>query len=235
MMESASYSIWEIMDESPNAFTDDTISKIVALMQSRQLEINVHAPFTAVGYSSIDEQTRRHSLERLLNTIRHARSLGSRYVVVHPPQQYGVDPEAEFQLFVKGIEELAHEAGEGMWVLVENAIAGTPLFNSTAAECKAFFDSISEENVGLCFDAGHANIGEGAMLYAHTLFPWMRNIHVHDNDGTRDSHLEVGAGTVEWSLLLKYVKRKRYRHYMTVETLCDPFRSAGWISAFSSN
>lgn len=221
------------MDETPNTLTDETVSRIVALMQSRQLEINVHAPFSPVGYSSLDEQTRRHSLERLLSTIRHARSVGSRYVVVHPAQRYGVDPEAEFQLFIEGIGEMAHEAGEGMWVLVENAIARTPLFNSTVAECKAFFSSTSEENVGLCFDAGHANIGEGIMAYGHSLFPWIRNIHVHDNDGTRDSHLEVGAGTVDWSLLLRYVKRKRYRHYLTVETVCNPFRSAGRIGALS--
>lgn len=230
-MEGSPYSCWEIMDESPNSLTDERVKRIVALSRSRSLEINVHASFMSVGYSSIDEQTRRQCLETLINTIRHAASLGSRYVVVHPAQRYGVDPEAEFQLFVDGVGRIARAAGEGTSVLVENAVEGTPLFNSTVAGCKAFLTSVPEENVGLCFDVGHANIGEGVQAYAQALFPWIRNIHVHDNGGKRDSHLEVGAGSVDWRLFLGYIKRRGYQHYLTVETKCDPFASASRIVA----
>ena len=231
-MESSPYSNWEIMDESPNSLTDETVSRIASVAESGPIQINVHAPFTSVGYSSLDEETRRHSLEGLVSTIRHASSLRSRYVVVHPAQRYGVDPDEEFQLFVEGVRQMAHAAGEGMWVLVENAIRRTPLFNSTVAECKSFFTSLSEENVGLCLDAGHANMGEGVQAYAQALFDCVRNVHIHDNNGLRDSHLEVGAGTVDWRVFLGYMKRRGYRHYLTVETLCDPLPSAARIDAF---
>jgi len=231
-MEGSQYSSWEIMDESPNNLTDDVVKRLASVAKSGPIEINIHAPFTSVGYSSLDEQTRRHSLERLVRTIRHASSLGSKYVVVHPAQRYGVDPQEEFHLFAKGVEHMARAAGEGIWVLLENAIRGTPLFNSTVAECRAFFSSMSEENVGLCFDTGHANLGEGVEAYAQALLPWARNVHVHDNDGSKDSHLDVGAGIVDWRRFLGYIRRKRYRHYLTMETLFDPFASAARLEAF---
>ena len=66
-------------------------------------------------------------------------------------------------------------------------------------------DKISNKNLGVCFDVGHA----------HTFFDIGRNddnfillekykdrilcFHIHDNDGLSDEHKTVGEGTIDWN------------------------------------
>ena len=39
----------------------------------------------------------------------------------------------------------------------------------------------------------------------------MVTVHLHDNDGTKDSHLAIGDGKINFRLLLSRMKRIRYQ------------------------
>lgn len=53
-------------------------------------------------------------------------------------------------------------------------------------------------NVGVCLDAGHANITEGTDVVITALHPHIITTHIHDNAGEKDEHLWPGEGTIKW-------------------------------------
>ena len=56
------------------------------------------------------------------------------------------------------------------------------------------------DNVGICFDAGHAHLSDEGLDTAFSLLQSrIAEVHLHDNHGTRDEHLWPGSGTIDWS------------------------------------
>jgi sugar phosphate isomerase/epimerase len=62
------------------------------------------------------------------------------------------------------------------------------------------------DNVGFCLDVGHAHISDGGIDTAFELLkPRIAELHLHDNQGTRDDHLWPGAGVIDWSSVAKHI------------------------------
>jgi sugar phosphate isomerase/epimerase len=56
------------------------------------------------------------------------------------------------------------------------------------------------DNVGICFDTGHAQLSEIGLEGSFALLkPRIAELHVHDNHGTRDEHLWPGSGAIDWA------------------------------------
>ena len=82
----------------------------------------------------------------------------------------------------------------GVTVLLENI----PNELSTPERLVEFIHNAHFDDVGVCFDVGHANImGSVAEAFA-ILKPHIRSTHVHDNAAVSDDHLWPGDGTVNW-------------------------------------
>src|SRR3954447_11555174 len=54
------------------------------------------------------------------------------------------------------------------------------------------------EDIGFCFDIGHAHFGDGVRASFNTMKERIRSTHLHDNHGERDEHLWIGEGTIDW-------------------------------------
>jgi sugar phosphate isomerase/epimerase len=81
------------------------------------------------------------------------------------------------------------------------------------------FEGLNTEQVGFCFDPGHMNaFSETDMQgWLNELGPRIREIHLHDNDGTEDDHLAIGKGNIDFESLFEYVEQNRLRPIFTVE------------------
>lgn len=56
------------------------------------------------------------------------------------------------------------------------------------------------DNVGVCFDTGHAQLSEIGLEGSFALLKHrIGELHVHDNSGVRDEHLWPGAGGIDWA------------------------------------
>ena len=64
------------------------------------------------------------------------------------------------------------------------------------------------DNVGICFDAGHAHLSDEGLDGTFTLLrPRIAEMHLHDNHGTtpnKDEHLWPGSGTIDWAAFLRH-------------------------------
>ena len=54
------------------------------------------------------------------------------------------------------------------------------------------------DDIGFCFDIGHAHFGMGVRASFSTMQDKIRSTHLHDNHGMRDEHLWIGEGTIDW-------------------------------------
>lgn len=73
------------------------------------------------------------------------------------------------------------------------------------------------ENYGVCFDYAHAssfgkevNISE----WSSSLAPYVKHMHINDNDLESDLHLGVGDGQIDWKIFAEH-----YRKYFKESTV----------------
>lgn len=54
-------------------------------------------------------------------------------------------------------------------------------------------------NFGICFDYAHAAISPtDTEIWSKKLSPYIRHVHINDNDGHQDLHMAVGFGSTDW-------------------------------------
>lgn len=73
--------------------------------------------------------------------------------------------------------------------------------------------------LGFCLDFGHAFLeGQGvASRLLKRLSKRLTHVHVSDNFGRKDLHLPLGAGLIDWSAVVKALKKVGYDRTVTVE------------------
>ncbi len=126
-------------------------------------------------------------------------------------------------LACRSLEILLPEAEKrNLTLLIENTLFPT----DTPAELLGYLERFPTPALGVCFDAGHANIMDAApgktsdqlinwirerwngevVFETDTLGPLLPHIvscHLHDNHGFNDEHLPAGDGTIDWPRLLE--------------------------------
>lgn len=64
-------------------------------------------------------------------------------------------------------------------------------------------------NFGICFDYAHAHVfGDENKIdeWVKSLAPYVRHLHINDNDFVSDLHLPLGAGKTDWDKFKEYYK-----------------------------
>ena len=75
---------------------------------------------------------------------------------------------------------------------------------------QTFFDRVDDPEVNLNIDVGHSNICKNTDLLIRELHKKWKYTHVADNDGTSDSHLGPGMGTVDWGSFADQAAKYEY-------------------------
>ncbi len=85
------------------------------------------------------------------------------------------------------------------------------------------FDNLKSDNLKFCFDSGHAN----AFTQNLETFPWhlmgnkLQCVHLHDNDGISDQHLQPFAGNINWDKLINIIYKYSPEIQLTLEVRCS--------------
>lgn len=80
-------------------------------------------------------------------------------------------------------------------------------------------DNIKDENVGICFDAGHYHAHFDDEFNFEFFKDRIFAVHLHDNDKSDDLHLLPFDGTIDWKDVIKKLKECNYNGPVTLE-LC---------------
>ncbi len=157
----------------------------------------MHGVFYDVTVHSDDDRIRGVSETRVRQSVEIAQELELRGVVFHTnlipnfKSAFYLDNwlEKNAAFFTK----LCAENPEiGIWM--ENMFDTEPDMLRALAERMA-----GVENFGLCYDRAHAEVfGGGPAGWLEALAPYIRHMHINDNDGLTDRHDPVGTGRIDW-------------------------------------
>jgi sugar phosphate isomerase/epimerase len=122
-------------------------------------------------------------------------------------QHIGVSNEAfdehKFEAAMTSIEHLrAFAKPLGVRILLENI----PNDLCTPEKLVEFIHTMHFDDVGVCFDVGHAHImGEVSQAF-EILKQYILSTHIHDNNRDKDTHLWPGNGTIDWKKAMELLR-----------------------------
>lgn len=192
--------------------------------------VDAHAPFGGVlDMNCPDMDFRPQMLLRHKLALEICASFGIGTITIHPGSDRffpEIPLEKHWDLMRDALDKLLPEAERlGIAVAIENSM-------SRAASPSAVVMLKSEyptDTLGLCFDSGHANVLDHGRNYSsgmaydfwrkvgcepewddriiEKMLPQMISCHLHDNDGSTDSHSLPGCGNVDWKKIVPLLKR----------------------------
>ena len=203
----------EELEKEPGRHFEATIGKL----RDSGCRITVHGPFWDLCPGSIDSAVRevaRSRLRRLFEVLEH----------VHPVQivcHTGFDPRhhrghrtewvensvATWEVFVERARKL------GAPLLLENVWEEDPELHLK------LFEKIDSPWFGFCLDTGHQNAFSKTTLasWLEAVSAHLREIHLHDNDGSYDYHLPIGDGNIDFDYLFRFLGANGLRPLLTME------------------
>ncbi|MDA8121929.1 MAG: sugar phosphate isomerase/epimerase [Deltaproteobacteria bacterium] len=164
--------------------------------------VTFHAPFEDICPGARDEEARRVASRRLRQAIELAPLFHPRGIVVHGGYSgwiYDFDPLKWLEPARRTLGEAMESAEKtGVDLFLENVFDEVPDHMLRLAE------AIGSKRLGFCLDPGHAALFSGIPVHkwVEAFGPELRELHVHDNRGTRDDHLPVGEGSVNFGGIL---------------------------------
>lgn len=172
---------------------------------------SVHAPLYSdyewgragsppLNIASTDRAARIEAMDEIKRAIEVAEHIPFRFLIQHiglPNESFN---ERKFEAAMTSVEHLrAFAKPLGVRVLVENI----PNELSTPDRLVEFIRTTHFDDVGVCFDTGHANMMGDVPSAFETVKKYIHSTHVHDNDKVKDSHLWPGDGTIDWKQALE--------------------------------
>jgi sugar phosphate isomerase/epimerase len=191
------FDLWEIISEA-NHFLPDIRGELKILMETTNLKVSIHAPFSDVNLAAFDRATRKYSFNLFLEIFGIASEMDIGVVTIHPgvigPVQYWDQPRVN-KLTRESLEEISAIADEfSTLIALENMPEMRFATCKTTREMEQMLEGL---DLTMCFDIGHANL-TGQLPEMCRLDHLFSNVHIHDNDGQKDKHWQLGQGTVHF-------------------------------------
>lgn len=192
----------DILDDEEKA------EEYIKIYKSRTLpsHCTLHGAFFDVIVFSSDRRIRETAELRIRQSLDIARWIGAKGVVFHTNHS----PQLTSESYINGW----HKRNAEFWssilpeysaidIYMENMFDSSPdMLARLASELSSF------SNFGVCLDYAHAEVfGGGADRWVETLAPYVKHIHINDNDLKDDLHLAVGDGKIDWKKFAGYYNR----------------------------
>lgn len=159
----------------------------------------LHGAFYDVTVHSDDPDVRAISEKRVRQSMDAARALGVRGVVFHTnlvpnfTSAFYVDHwlERSRDFFTAVCREYAP-----IEVYMEN------MFDMAVEPILRLAEAMRDvPNFGVCLDYAHASVfGPDAADWLRRLAPYVKHMHINDNNLLEDQHLAVGEGKIDWAV-----------------------------------
>ncbi len=161
-------------------------------------QLTLHAPFMDLNPGAVDPMVRSVTQVRFRQLLNVAAVLKPRAVVFHAAYdrwRYSGRKDVWLDNSIETWRKVMDTASKiGLRVAVEN------VFDDEPSALRMLIDKIDSRDFGFCFDTGHFNLFSSVPLerWFEELGRHLLEVHLHDNDGSADSHWALGKGTVDF-------------------------------------
>lgn len=184
----------------------------------------LHAPFNELFPCAIDPRARSLAAQRYRQAIALAAGYGAKKVVIHGGyhpliyyHQWYVEQSVVFW------KDFLQEA-PAVELVLENVLEETPEMLLDIVR------TVDDPRLRLCLDVGHVNAYSRVpvMDWLKSWAPWLSHFHIHNNDGTADTHSPLPQGTIPMEEFLKQAGQLCPHASFTLELPeCEP--SVRWL------
>ena len=179
---------------------------------------SVHLPFQRFVYiSSCDEGVRAWASDEYRKLIEACNPFKPRNFVFHSKvgrEEEGLI-EARKPALIKSYREIV--AATDSNVCIENMTATS--YPNTIDRMLEVLQQV--ENSKCCIDINQSQYDKPEDMIV-ALAPWLRNLHISDNDGKMEKHWMPKTGTIDWMKILGALEKIGYQGAFTYEVLADP-------------
>lgn len=212
----------EVIDDGFHTLDKRKVSILRNLGKSYSLKYSVHAPFADINIASPSNFMLKAMLKRLEKSIENVNSLDAYLWVFHPGLKTGISmfyPNRDWIQNCKTASFLSKIANDyGVKIAIENVPEPYPFLMKNVEEFEKFYEKVNED-IGLAFDVGHANLNGQIELFVAEFSDKIVHIHIHDNDGKNDQHLGIGYGTINWEKFANLMKKTSFNGVVVVESV----------------
>lgn len=156
------------------------------------------------------------AVEEIKRAIEMAELVPFRYLIQHVGVSHEEYSDRAVEAAFSSLDELGVFARQlDVQILLENIPNGL-----SSAERLVEFLGVTHLHLGFCFDVGHANMNEGVETAFGIMKDRIRSTHVHDNNGTDDTHiwpLLGEGGTVDWPRAMELLRSREDQYPLLLE------------------
>lgn len=156
-----------------------------------------------VNVASTDRAARIEAMDEIKRALEIAEQIPFRFLIQHLGTPGESFDERKLEAAMTSIEHLrAFAKPLGVRILLENI----PNELATPDKLVEFIHASHFDDVGVCFDFGHAHLETSVAEAFEIVKSHVRSTHVHDNAKDRDSHLWPGAGSINWKEAMELLR-----------------------------
>jgi sugar phosphate isomerase/epimerase len=202
-----------------------TSARLRELMRRHGLTAQYHAPYEGPAGDLTRDGVRFRApgeIAALLSSFMdRAERLGAKLMTVHLGScPAGEDRAEALRCALEGLRLAVPELRRrGIRAALENHT--TAIIDSALGDRPEEFDwllaGLPPEWIGMTFDLGHACINGHLDEFLERPLDRVFNMHLHDNDGTKDAHLPLGRGIIDWAGVLRRIAGQCYGGTLTLE------------------
>ena len=183
--------------------------------RSTSIPLNsVHAPMFSdydfgrtggnpINIASTDRSARIEAMDEIKRALEIAEQIPFRFLIQHIGLSGDSFDDRKFDAAMTSVEHLrAFAKPLGVRILLENI----PNDLSTPDKLVEMIKGAHFEDVGVCFDIGHAHIMSSVSEAFEILRTYIQSTHLHDNNKGRDSHFWPGAGNIDWKEAMELLR-----------------------------
>ncbi len=197
---------------------------IAALKKVTDAKLIVHSALDAeFQLCNPDAGSRETFRRKIKESIDDAADIGAVAFVQHPGLKI-FDIENGWELNCDSLLSLIdYGNSRGIKVLVEN-MALDKYYMSSPSEFIEFIES-NNLDLSIAFDTGHAHIAGYMDEFVEKLATHFFLVHITDNNGVSDAHLNVGEGNIDWKKLVSSLIKQKFQGAHIVEAVKQPMKS----------
>lgn len=193
--------ISELLDDVPAVISGITVD-VSATGADRLI---LHGPFTEIHPAAIDYRARDLGLMRLNQAYEVCSHFDIKKMIVHTgwmPFIYFKSWQAEKSAYFW--QKFMEDKPSDFTICVENVLEDEPYMMLDMMK------QISDPRIKLCLDIGHANAMTSEKLpvekWIEVLGPHILHFHLHNNDGSGDSHGPFDEGSMDMVKILRTIE-----------------------------
>lgn len=211
----------ELVDAGPHTLNKLYVERLLELKSSYGLQYALHAPFADVNPAANDPHIREAVLRRLEASVRWASALGAEAFVFHPGNSTAVErfsPGSAWKLNLESMHRILRYASDyGVRAMVENVPEPFPWLLKSVDDFERFFDEL-DADAELVLDVAHANLRGEISEFIEHFGERIGHVHVSDNDGDADEHLQIGGGSINWGEVVSALKKPPFDGWVVIES-----------------